>query len=41
MLLDFLSMGISGCDNTSKEEAKTDTKSIMPFEGNWNLPAWS
>ena len=35
MVLAFLSMVISGCDNTSKEEAKTDAELIMPFEGNW------
>lgn len=35
MLLAFLSIGISGCDNTNKEEAKTDAELLMPFEGNW------
>jgi hypothetical protein len=35
MVLAFLSMGISGCENTSKGEAKSDAKLIMPFEGNW------
>ena len=31
----FLSMVITSCDNTSKEEAKTEGVLTMPFEGNW------
>ena len=31
----FLSMVITGCNTTSKEELKTDGELAMPFEGNW------
>ena len=31
----FLSMVITGCNNTSKQDAKTVDVLTMPFEGNW------
>ena len=35
IVITFLSMVITGCDNTSKQDAKTVDVLIMPFAGNW------